>query len=71
LHEMHENIEGNSEKWCKQVAMKTFSSYDRLTITSFDIFYIAAMQNYLNQRSKIFILATLSMIVIVVKCFVN
>jgi len=68
---MHENIEGNSEKWCKQVAMKTFSSYDCLTITSFDIFYIASMQNYLSQRSKIFILATLSMIVTVVKCFVN
>jgi len=61
---MHENIEGNSEKWCKQVVIKTFSSYDRLTITSFDIFYIASMQNYLSQRSKIFILATLSTIVI-------
>lgn len=34
LHEMYENFESNSEKWCQRVAMKTFGSYDHLTITS-------------------------------------
>lgn len=39
---MHENIEGNFEKWCHRVAMKTFSSYDHLTITSFEVSYTAS-----------------------------